>query len=328
MPPFLLEVKNLKKGFPIRKGFFSRIRGTVQALNNVSLNIQRGETLGLVGESGCGKTTLARALLKLIRPDSGEILFQKTDLVPLSSRQMRPFRRHLQMVFQDPYSSLNPRMRVGEIIAEPLLIHRQINRSEKREKVAELLEAVGLSPNFYDQYPHEFSGGQRQRIGIARALAPLPELIIADEPVSALDVSIGTQIIHLLQELQKKRHLSYLFISHDLKLVRMISHRVAVMYLGEIVESGPAEALSHPLHPYTQALVSAIPIPDPALKRKRILLAGEVPSPTELPSGCSFHPRCPYAEERCKTQKPVVKEWQPGRWASCHFVDKIGGLHE
>ena len=323
----LLEVKGLTKRFPVRGPLFSRSGQVVHALNGVDLSLNRGETLGLVGESGCGKTTLARTVLKLTEPSAGTIRFKGTDLAPLSRRAMRPFRRQIQMIFQDPYASLNPRMRVGAIVAEPLVIHRQETTEGRRRRVAELLETVGLRPDDALRYPHEFSGGQRQRIGIARALALLPDLIIADEPVSALDVSVAGQIVNLLQDLQRKFHLSYLFITHDLKLVRLISHRLSVMYCGKVVETGIAAVFDRPLHPYTQALVAAIPVPDPAAPRRRLLLQGEVPSPTDLPAGCAFHTRCPFMEEKCRREEPVLKEWRPNHWASCHFVDKIGANH-
>lgn len=321
----LLTVTSLVKKFPVKGGILSRVRAWVQAVRGVSLEIGPGQTLGLVGESGCGKTTVARMIARLLKPDSGRILFDGTDIAPLEGRGLKPFRRKIQMIFQDPYSCLNPRMKVGEIVAEPLIIQKEVSRREKREKVGELLEQVGLSPDFYDRYPHEFSGGQRQRIGIARAIALLPKLVVADEPVSSLDVSVAAQIVNLLQDLQEKKGLAYLFISHDLKMVRHLSHRIAVMYLGEIVEMAPQEGLEHPLHPYTQALVAAVPVPDPKTKRKRLLLAGEIPSPISPPPGCSFHTRCPFAEKRCREEAPEWKEWQRGHWAACHFVDKIDG---
>jgi oligopeptide/dipeptide ABC transporter ATP-binding protein len=319
----LLAVKDLVKEFPVRGGFFSRTVAKVRAVEKVSFVIPPGETLGLVGESGCGKTTVARMVVRLIPSDSGEILFEGKDLARLRGGALQPFRRKIQMIFQDPYASLNPRMRVGEIIAEPLVIHREVARKEKRKRVGELLEQVGLSPAVYDRYPHEFSGGQRQRIGIARAIALLPKLVVADEPVSALDVSVAAQIVNLLQDLQEKFGISYLFIGHDLKMVTYLSHRIAVMYLGKIVETAPREGMRRPLHPYTQALIAAIPIPDPKTKRKKIILAGEIPSPIAPPPGCAFHTRCPFAEKRCREEEPELKEWEKGRWASCHFVDKI-----
>ena len=319
----LLTIENLYKYFPVRGGFLMRPTGHIQAVHNVSLGVAPGETLGLVGESGCGKTTLARTIIRLLKPDSGKTLFEGHDIAPLSPRELRPFRAKMQMIFQDPYASLNPRMSVGDIIAEPIIIHKKIPRRYRRQRVCELLELVGLSPEDYSRYPHEFSGGQRQRVGIARAISLEPKLIIADEPVSALDVSIAAQIINLLQNLQKEFKTAFLFISHDLKMVKHMSHRIAVMYLGEIVEMGPSDNFLTPLHPYSLALTAAIPIPDPQTKKRRLILSGEPPSPQNPPPGCRFHPRCPYAEEICRQEHPSLKECQPGHWAACHFIDKV-----
>ncbi len=321
--PNLLQLQQVVKKFPVKAGLFSRTVDWVQAVRGVSLEIGPSETLGLVGESGCGKTTVARLIARLAQPDQGKIFFEGNDIGSLSEKRLKPFRREIQMIFQDPFSSLNPRMKIGEIIAEPLMIHKVVGRREKREKVGEILSQVGLSPNFYDRYPHEFSGGQRQRIGIARAVALKPRLVVADEPVSALDVLVSAQIVDLLQELQQKFQMSYLFISHDLKTIDRLSHRVAVMYLGKIVETGSKESLRRPLHPYTQALRAAVPVADPKRKRKRIVLAGEVPSPINPPPACAFHPRCPYAEKICREEEPGLKEWRQGHWAACHLVDKI-----
>ncbi len=321
----LLQVQSLVKRFPVKGGILSRTVAWVQAVSDVSFDIEPGQTLGLVGESGCGKTTVARMVARLMEPESGRLLFEGVDLAALKGRGLKAYRRKIQMIFQDPYASLNPRMKVGEIVAEPLVVHREVRRREKRERVGSLLEQVGLKGDLYDRYPHEFSGGQRQRIGIARAIALLPRLIVADEPVSALDVSVAAQIVNLLQDLQEKFGLGYLFISHDLKMVRHLSHRVAVMYLGKIVETAPREALGRPLHPYTQALIAAVPVPDPRLRRKRIILAGEIPSPVAPPPGCAFHTRCPFAEKRCREEEPPLKEWAKGHWAACHFVDKLNG---
>jgi oligopeptide transport system ATP-binding protein len=315
----LLEVRNLVKHFPVTKGFlFQRQTGVVRAVDGVSFTVREGETLGLVGESGCGKTTLGRVILRLLEPTGGEVVFQGRNIFQLSREELRRLRRDMQIIFQDPYSSLNPRMTVGDIVGEPLEIHRLARGREKIRRVQELLEIVGLSPYHINRYPHEFSGGQRQRIGIARALAVNPKFIICDEPVSALDVSIQAQIINLLQELQREFRLTYLFIAHDLSVVKHISDRIAVMYLGKIVELAPADELfENPQHPYTEALLSAVPIPDPEIRRERILLPGDVPSPVNPPSGCRFHTRCMYAVERCSVEEPRLEEVAPGHWVAC-----------
>jgi oligopeptide/dipeptide ABC transporter ATP-binding protein len=322
----LLEVRSLKKHFPIHKGVFSRVSGHVFAVDGVSLHIDRGETLGLVGESGCGKSTVARTLLKLLEPTDGKILVNGKDITDFGAAQMLPYRRQMQMIYQDPYASLNPRMSAGEIVGEPLIIHRVAAPKERRERVAHLFDRVGLRPELVNAFPHEFSGGQRQRIGIARALALTPELIVGDEPVSALDVSIQAQIINLLMDLQDEFKLSYLFVAHDLAVVEHISDRVAVMYLGRIVETtDKASLFEMPLHPYTEALLSAVPIPKASARsRKRVILAGDVPSPINPPSGCHFHARCPYAMARCRHEVPALREVKPRHWAACHLHD--GGV--
>jgi oligopeptide transport system ATP-binding protein len=317
----LLEVRNLVKHFHVGGGLFGGAAGVVRAVDGVSFVIRRGETLGLVGESGCGKTTTGRCILQLERPTGGQILFEGRDLATLTDEELRAVRRRMQVIFQDPYSSLNPRMTVGQIIAEPLAVHRIVPDPVKRAaRVLELLEHVGLLPQHARRYPHELSGGQRQRVGIARALAMEPTLIVCDEPVSALDVSIQAQIINLLEDLQREFGLTYLFVAHDLSVVRHISDRVAVMYLGKIVELADRKALyDEPLHPYTRALLSAVPIPDPELeaRREHIVLGGEVPSPLNPPSGCVFHPRCPIAIDRCRAFVPELREVKPGHWAAC-----------
>ncbi len=316
----LLQATNLRKRFPVRTGPFSR-RLYVRAVEDVDLEIAEGQTLGLVGESGCGKSTLGRVLLRLLEADRGEIRFEGKDVRRASRKEMRALRRRMQIVFQDPYASLNPRMTVGEAIAEGLVIHRLVARRDRADRVKELLEIVGLRASHADRYPHEFSGGQRQRIGIARALALEPRLIVADEPVSSLDVSIQAQILNLLMDLQKRFGIAYLFISHDLRVVRHLSDEVAVMYLGRIVERAPAESLYRtPQHPYTEALLSAVPLPDPTQKRQRIVLSGDVPSPIHPPPGCPFHPRCPKAIERCRTERPDLNEVVQGHFSACHLA--------
>jgi peptide/nickel transport system ATP-binding protein len=319
----LLEVRDLKKHFPIHTGVFSRVSGHVHAVDGVSFHIGRGETLGLVGESGCGKSTVGRTLLKLVEPTAGRILVRGDDITDLDRAAMLPYRRQMQMIYQDPYASLNPRMSAGEIVGEPLVIHGVGDPRERRERVAQLFERVGLRPEAIHAFPHEFSGGQRQRIGIARALALSPELIVGDEPVSALDVSIQAQIINLLIELQDELKLSYLFVAHDLAVVEHISHRIAVMYLGRVVEMTDKRSLFEtPLHPYTEALLSAVPIPKARAKgRRRVILSGDVPSPINPPSGCHFHARCPYATARCRAEAPALRELAPGHFASCHLHD-------
>jgi oligopeptide transport system ATP-binding protein len=317
----LLQVRHVKKYFPIRKGVLQREVARVHAVDDVSFEVEEGETLGLVGESGCGKSTLGRTLVRLLEPTDGEIVFQGRPIQDLGTRSLRPLRREMQMVFQDPYASLNPRKRVGTIVSDPMRIHNLGSRSEQKRRVGEILETVGLSPEHYNRFPHEFSGGQRQRIGIARALALRPKLIIADEPVSALDVSIQSQMLNLLEDLQNEFQLTFVFIAHDLGVVRHVSDRIAVMYLGKIVELSPAEELyTRPIMPYTEALLSAVPIPDPDLaeKRERIVLEGDVPSPINPPSGCRFHPRCRYATDVCKQIEPPLVDYGNGHLAACH----------
>jgi len=320
----LLEVRDLVKHFPIGGGMLAKPLGVVRAIDGVSFSIRRGETLGLVGESGCGKTTTGRCILQLERPTGGSIVFEGIDMVTLDAAALRAVRRRVQVIFQDPYSSLNPRMTIAQILAEPLKVHGIVRDPGERElRVRELLTQVGLLPQHAKRYPHQLSGGQRQRVGIARALAMEPSLIVCDEPVSALDVSIQAQIINLLEELQARLGLTYLFIAHDLSVVRHISDRVAVMYLGKIVELADRQAIyDEPLHPYTRALLSAVPIPDPKVeaKRERTVLRGEVPSPLNPPSGCVFHPRCPVAVARCSAEIPPLREIRPGHWAACHLA--------
>ena len=317
----LLEVENLKKYFPVQKGILDRTAGHVKAVDGVSFSLKRGETLGLVGESGCGKTTVSRSLLRLIEPTEGRIHFNGQNLLELDRGEMRKVRASLQVIFQDPFSSLNPRMSVGDIIAEPIRNHLSLSKGEIQQRVAHLMQRVGLHTAYMNRYPHEFSGGQRQRIGIARALALNPLVIICDEPVSALDVSIQAQVINLLAQLQEQLELSYLFIAHDLSVVEHISDRVAVMYLGRIVETAVAEALySDPRHPYSQALMSAVPIPDPDLRREKILLQGDVPSPLNPPSGCSFHPRCFARKDICTHEAPLLRDSGGGHEVACHLI--------
>jgi oligopeptide transport system ATP-binding protein len=315
----LLAIRNLKKHFPVGESLFSRNKSVVKAVDGVNLNVEEGETLGLVGESGCGKSTLGRTILRLIEPTSGEVHFRGKDLLAMPQRELREMRRQMQIIFQDPYASLNPRMRIGEIVGEGLEIHKLAKGSAKHDRVLALLRQVGLREDYYDRYPHEFSGGQRQRIGIARALAVSPQFIVCDEPVSSLDVSIQAQIINLLQELQENMHLTYLFISHDLRVVEHISHRVAIMYLGKIVEIAQGDTIYQDAkHPYTKALLSAVPVADTSQKKERMVLEGDVPSPVNPPSGCSFHPRCPYREAICDEVEPLLEFGVDGHGVACH----------
>ena len=320
----ILEVKNLKVHFPVKQGLFSREREFVKAVDGVSFNIAAGETLGLVGESGCGKSTLGRAIMRLVEPTDGQVFLDGEDITRMKGSSLRARRRKFQMIFQDPFGSLNPRMTVEQIVGEALDIHQLTDsKSARQKRISELLRDVGLDPVYAQRYPHEFSGGQRQRIGIARALAVEPELIICDEPVSALDVSVQAQIINLLRDLQQQRGIAYLFVAHDLAVVEHISRRVMVMYLGKIVETADAKAIiREPQHPYTQALISAIPEVDPDSKRQRVVLPGDVPSPIHPPGGCPFHPRCPIAEDKCKTEVPVFREVSHDQFAACHFAGR------
>lgn len=321
----LLEVRNLSKSFTVAPGPLGGKRQSLRAVDDISLTLYRGESLGLVGESGCGKSTLGKLIMRLLDADAGEVRFQGDDLLRLSQRQLRPHRRQLQMIFQDPYSSLNPRLRVGEIVGEPLQVHKLCPPPQMRDEVLRLLRTVGLTEEHIDRYPHEFSGGQRQRIGIARALAVRPSLIIADEPVSALDLSIQAQVVNLLQDIQQEFGLTYLFIAHNLSVIEHISDRVAVMYLGRIVELAEAEALYRaPRHPYTEALLNAVPVPDPQRRRCHRPLQGEIPSPINPPSGCHFHPRCPYVQDICSRQRPALLDQGGRHFAACHFSDQVG----
>ena len=323
--PPVLEVTNLKKHFPVKKGVLRRTVGQVYAVDDVTFQIGEGETLGMVGESGCGKSTVARTVLRLIEPTDGSIRLDGHDVTRLGKHDMRPYRRQMQIIFQDPFSSLNPRMSAGDIVGEPLQVHDIAHGKEKQKLVGEIFDQVGLRRSQMSAFPHEFSGGQRQRISIARALSLNPKLIVADEPVSALDVSIQAQVINLMMDLQREKRLSYLFIAHDLAVVEHISHRIAVMYLGKIVEYADKRTLfTNPQHPYTEALLSAVPVPNPKLKRQRRLLQGDVPSPINPPPGCHFHARCPYAMARCWIDVPTLREVTPGHWASCHLHD--GGV--
>jgi len=322
----LLSVKDLVMHFPIYRGVIQKQVGAIRAVDGISFDIKAGETLGLVGESGCGKSTTGRTILQLYKPTAGTVYFHDTDLVALKGEEMRWMRREMQMIFQDPYASLNPRMTVGQIVGEPMLVHNAATAKETAERVSHLLELVKLNPAFSTRYPHEFSGGQRQRIGIARALALQPSFIICDEPISALDVSIQAQVVNLLEELQDQFHLTYLFIAHDLSMVRHISDRVAVMYLGVIVELATRDEIYvSPLHPYSQALLSAVPIPDPVADatRKRVILEGDVPSPANPPSGCRFRTRCPIADTICAEERPAFRELRPGHFVACHFAERF-----
>ncbi len=325
----LLDVQGLRKHFAIRKGFLRRQVGLVRAVDDVSFHVEKGETLSLVGESGCGKTTTSRCILRALTPTEGRILFHAAsghvlDVAALSKRELQPLRRQMQMIFQDPFSSLNPRRTLLDIVAEPLVANGVGNREERLARVVELLRLVGLRPEYMRRYPHAFSGGQRQRVGIARALALNPSLVVADEPVSALDVSVQAQILNLMQDLQAQLGLTYLFVAHDLSVVRLVSDRVAVMYVGRIVELAPTEALfATPKHPYTEALLAAVPKPDPRLRGERLLLEGEVADPSDPPPGCHFHPRCPFATEQCRTETPALQEIAPGHAVSCHRAREL-----
>jgi oligopeptide transport system ATP-binding protein len=323
----LMHVKDLVKHFPITQGIvIQRQVGAVRAVDGISFDIHKGETLGLVGESGCGKSTTGRTVLQLYRPTSGSVVFDDVDLVKLKGNDLRKMRRKMQMIFQDPYASLNPRMTISEIVGEPLVVHNVASGKDVEQRVEHLLELVGLSPTFANRFPHEFSGGQRQRIGVARALALQPSFIVCDEPISALDVSIQAQVVNLLEDLQTQFNLTYLFIAHDLSMVRHISDRVAVMYLGVIVELASRDEIYHsPLHPYTQALLSAVPIPDPFAEsqRKRVILQGDVPTPTNPPSGCRFRTRCPIAQPACAESRPEFRELKPGHFVACHFAEQF-----
>jgi peptide/nickel transport system ATP-binding protein len=325
----LLQIRDLRKFFPITAGVFNKVVGQVRAVDDVSFDVYEGETLGLVGESGCGKTTTSRCILRAVDPTSGEILFRRkngetVDLAKLTREALQPLRAEIQMIFQDPFGSLNPRMTLFDNVGEPLLVNGMTNRTERTDRVAELLKLVGLRPEFMHRFPHAFSGGQRQRIGIARALSTNPRLVVADEPVSALDVSVQAQVLNLLLELQKRLGLTFLFVAHDLSVVRHISDRVAVMYVGQLVELAPTKTLfSRPRHPYTSALMRAVPVPDPRIPVGEVTLKGEVPSPANPPSGCYFHPRCRFATERCKTEAPALREPSPGHVVRCHYAEEL-----
>ncbi|PYI55678.1 ABC transporter ATP-binding protein [Paenibacillus flagellatus] len=318
----LVEVKGLRKSFTLKKGWFGTVK-QLRAVDGISFAIRKGETFSLVGESGCGKSTTGRLVTRLLKPNGGEVWFNGQNISELNDNQMRPIRKHMQMVFQDPYASLNPRMKVKDLVAEPLLIHTKLSPKERDKLAHELLETVGLNSIHAERFAHEFSGGQRQRIGIARALSVRPSLIVADEPVSALDVSIQSQVLNLLQDLQEEYGLTYLFISHDLSVVEHISDRIGVMYLGNLVETADKDTLyDRPLHPYTQALLSSVPVPDPSRKKERIILKGDLPSPVDPPTGCRFHTRCPSCMDICKTKEPVFKEAEPGHQVACHLYDE------
>ena len=327
--PPLLDVRELRKYFPVTRGFFRRVVAQVRAVDDVSFAVRQGETLGLVGESGCGKTTLSRAILRAIEPTAGQVLFRTregevVDLASMSGAELKPLRRDIQMIFQDPFGSLNPRMTLLDNVGEPLLVNGVRNRRERTDRVADLLRLVGLRPEFMHRFPHAFSGGQRQRIGIARALATSPRLVVADEPVSALDVSVQAQVLNLLLELQTRLRLTFIFVAHDLSVVRHISDRVAVMYVGQLVELAPTEAVfARPRHPYTAALMRAVPFPDPRVAGSDAILKGEVPSPDAPPSGCYFHPRCRFAQDRCRREAPLLREVSPGHFARCHFAEQL-----
>ncbi|MEK5233308.1 dipeptide ABC transporter ATP-binding protein [Lysinibacillus sp. FSL K6-0232] len=324
MSKVLLKVEGLKKYFPIRKGVLNKQVGYVKAVDDVSFEVFEGETLGIVGESGCGKSTTGRLLMRLLEPTEGKVEFAGQQISELSKDEMRKARRDIQMIFQDPYASLNPRHSIGKILEEPLIVHGMGSAKERKQKVLELLEIVGLNEYHIKRYPHQFSGGQRQRIGIARALMTNPRLIIADEPVSALDVSIQSQVLNLLQELQKDLKLTYIFISHDLGVVRHISNRVGVMYLGKLVELTASEDLyAEPLHPYTQALLASVPVPDPTFEREQIIISGDIPSASNPPSGCAFHPRCPFKKEQCSQVVPKMQEVKPGHYVACHLYEAM-----